>query len=37
MVVDQYYAGDGAQATCNETGSAAGESARVKLRYAYFE
>jgi hypothetical protein len=37
MVVDQYYAGDGAQATCNETGSAAGESARIKLRYAFFE
>lgn len=37
LVVDQYYGGEGAQQTCNDTGSAAGESARIKLRYAFFE
>jgi hypothetical protein len=37
LVVDQYYAGDGAQDACNETSTAAGESGRIKLRYAFFD
>lgn len=35
LVIDQYYGGAGAQETCNTTGAAAGESARIKLRYGF--
>jgi hypothetical protein len=35
LVVTQYYAGEGAQEECNEFGDAAGESARIKLRWGF--
>jgi hypothetical protein len=37
LVVDQYYGGDGAQATCNDSGTSAGESGRIRLRYAFLD
>jgi hypothetical protein len=35
LLVTQYYEGEGAQETCNETGEPDGESARIKLRYGF--
>lgn len=37
LVVTQYYGGDGAQDACNDLFETTGESARIKLRYAFFE
>jgi hypothetical protein len=37
LVVTQFYAGDGAQDSCNDLSQTAGESGRIKLRYAFFE
>jgi hypothetical protein len=38
LMVTQYYAGDGAQDACNEPPhTSAGESGRIKLRYAFLD
>jgi hypothetical protein len=38
LIITQYYGGDGAQAACNEPPhNPAGESGRIKLRYAFLD
>lgn len=37
LEVTQYYAGEGAQQSCNDTGAPAGESGRIELRYGFLQ